>query len=547
MHQTRQPNRILALFFLAALAACSDAGTGSNDIRFGAMAPLVGEAGRGGFRFGAASAATQIEDRNTHTDWYAFTAPVEMGGLGRGTFVGDAARGYTLALDDVALLEEAHLESYRFSIEWARVEPQRGVIDEDALAHYDAVIDRLVASGIRPMVTIHHFSNPVWVDDPHDVACANGPSDANLCGLGHPVGGPLVIAEMAEHARLLAARYGDRVDEWGTLNEPINYLLAAYGLGAFPPGKSTLFQLVDRFMPILRDYLSAHAAMYDAIRATDTTDADGDGVAAAIGLTLSVVDWEPARDNAPSSNPEDVAARDRLVYAFHHLAVDSIRNGTFDANLDGTPDEQHPEWRGTIDWLGAQYYFRGGVTGKGGLVPVLNLTPCFSAFDFGACLPPGDATWCVPAMGYEFYAPGLYGILKDFAQRWPDLPLVVSESGIATEVGARRAENVVRTLEQIDRARRDGADVRGYYHWSLTDNFEWAEGFVPRFGLYFVDYDTYARIPTEGARVLGAIAQSHTLTAAQRARHGGEGSMTAEPGVPANAPLCTKAALAAAG
>ena len=510
------------------------------------MEQVVGEAGRDGFRFGAASAATQIEDRNPRTDWWTFTAPPEQGGLGRGTFVGEAARGYTLALDDVALLEQARLDSYRFSIEWARIEPQRGVIDEAALAHYDALIDRLVAAGIRPMVTIHHFSNPVWVDDPRDTACASGPSDANLCGLGHPVGGPLVIAEMAEHARLLAARYGDRVDEWATLNEPINYLLAAYGLGTFPPGKSTLFQLLDRFMPVLRDYLSAHAAMYDAIRATDTTDADGDGVAAAIGLTLSVVDWVPARDNVESSNPEDVAARDRLVYAFHHLAVDSIRGGTFDADLDGTPDEQHPGWRGTLDWLGAQYYFRGGVTAKGGLVPVLNLTPCFSTFDFGACLPPGDPTWCVPAMGYEFYAAGIFDILKDFAQRWPDLPLVVSESGIATEAGARRAENVVRTLEQIERARREGVDVRGYYHWSLTDNFEWAEGFVPRFGLYFVDYETFARTPTEGATVLGAIAGSRTLTATQRSRYGGDGPMTPEPGVPADVPFCTREALASA-
>ena len=536
----------LLLLLLLTLCACSDAGPDASDMRFGTMTPLVGEAGRGGFRFGAASAATQIEDRNTRTDWYAFTAPPELGGLGRGTFVGEASRGYTLALDDVALLEQTHLDSYRFSIEWARIEPERGVIDEAALAHYDALIDRLVAAGIRPMVTIHHFSNPVWVDDPRDVACAGGPSDANLCGLGHPVGGPLVIAEMAEHARLLAARYGDRVDEWGTLNEPVNYLLAAYGLGAFPPGKSTLFQLLDRFVPVLRDYLSAHAAMYEAIRAADTTDADGDGVAAAIGLTLAVVDWVPARDNAPSSDPADAAARDRLVYAFHHLVVDSIRGGTFDADLDGTPDEQHPGWRGTIDWLGAQYYFRAGVTAKDGLVPVLDLSPCFSSFDFGACLPPTDVTYCVPAMGYEFYAPGLYGILTDFAQRWPDLPLLVSESGIATEVGPRRAENVVRTLEQIDRARRDGADVRGYYHWSLFDNFEWAEGFVPRFGLYFVDYDTYARIPTEGATVLGDVARTRTVTAAQRTRYGGDGPMTPEPGVPTDAPFCTRAALGGA-
>jgi beta-glucosidase len=522
--------------------ACSDARRG-DDVAFAPTGPTSGDSGRGSFRFGAATAATQIEDQNTTTDWYLFTLPVADGGLGHGTFVGDASRGYTLALEDVRLLEELHVDSYRFSIEWARIEPERDAIDETALEHYDALIDRLGAAGIRPMVTLHHFSNPVWVDDPRDLACSGGPSDRNLCGLGHPSGGREVIAEMAEHARLLAGRYGDRVDEWGTLNEPINYLVAAYGLGTFPPGKAQLFQLVDEFMPVVRDYLSAHVAMYRAIQEADTFDADGDGIAASVGLTLAVVDWVPARDNQVSSDPADVAARDRLVYAFHHLAVDSLRGGTFDADLDGSPDEEHAEWQGTIDWLGTQYYFRGGVTAENGLLPALDLSPCFGPFDFGACLPPVDATFCIPEMGYEYWAPGLHGILRDFSLRWPDLPLLVTEGGIATEVGARRAENVVRTLEQIERARREGADVRGYYHWSLFDNFEWDLGFAPRFGLHLVDYATYARIPTEGASVLSEIARTRTLTAAERARYGGEGPMTPEPGVPAEVPLCTRAAL----
>jgi beta-glucosidase len=95
-------------------------------------------------------------------------------------------------------------------------------------------------------------------------------------------------------------------------------------------------------------------------------------------------------------------------------------------------------------------------------------------------------------------------------------------------VGKRRAENVVRGLEQIERARTEGVDVRGYYHWSLFDNFEWADGFAPRFGLYTVDYGTYARTATEGATVLGQIAQSRVVTEALRTQHGGDGPMTPE-------------------
>ena len=118
-------------------------------------------------------------------------------------------------------------------------------------------------------------------------------------------------------------------------------------------------------------------------------------------------------------------------------------------------------------------------------------------------MPPADPTHYVPAMDYEYYEPGLYDVLIDFAARWPALPLTVTESGLATETGTRRAEHVVRSLEQIQRAIDAGADVRGYYHWSLMDNFEWSLGFVPRFGLYRVDFDllrTHADRRRDGAR-----------------------------------------------
>jgi len=529
-----------ALTILAASCGDDASSTGGpptpDDITFGEMGSLVAPSGKGSFRFGAASAATQIEDQNVATDWYLYTEPVADGGLGKGkAFVGDASDGYEMAIEDVALLKEMGLDSYRFSIEWARIEPVKDQIDEAALQHYSDLLDALVAAGIRPVVTVHHFSNPVWVADPRDPDCANGVSDTNLCGFGDPVGGPMILDEIRDHATLLAERFGDRVDEWGTVNEPVNYLLASYGVGAFPPGRRLLLSesnLLEKFVPVVRDYLKFHAVIYDAIKAADTIDADGDGSAADVGATLSVGAWVPARNNAVSEDPDDIAARDRLVYVYHYLFIDSIMNGTFDANLDGTPDEQLPEIKNTLDWLGLQYYFRAGVSAQNAIVPVLNLVPCGSGFDFGACVPPvgGDFTKCVPAMKYEFYEPGIYEELKDFSARYPSLPLVVTESGLATETGQRRAEHVVRELEQIAKARDEGVDVRGYYHWSLFDNFEWAEGFGPRFGLYRVDYDTYARVATEGATVLGDVAKARKLTGAQRREMGGTGPMTAEEG-----------------
>jgi beta-glucosidase len=530
--------RLRALGPVAVAVAVIGCG-GPGDVKFPAMGSIAAPSGKGSFRFGVATAATQIEDQDPNTDWYLFTEPTAQGGLGNGkAFVGDAVKGYSMALADVALLQQLHVDSYRFSIEWARVEPARGVFDETALQHYDDVINALVAAGIKPLVTLHHFSNPVWVADPRDPDCKQGPSDANLCGLGHPTGGPLVVDEMGKLAAKVAGRYGDRVDDWGTENEPVNYLLASYGVAQFPPAHNYALANAPAFVNVVRDYLEAHARMYDAIKAADTVDADGDGIAAAVGLSLNVEDFEPANANQPSTDPGDVAARDRVLYVYHHLYPDSILNGTFDTNVDGTPDEQHDNWRGKLDWLGVQYYSRIGVTGTPGLLPLVNATPCFKPIDLGACLPPKDPTYCVPQMGYETYPPGLYDILRDFGARWKTLPLMVTEAGLASDVGARRAENIVRILEQIDRARAAGVDVRGYYHWSLMDNFEWAEGFGPKFGLYSVDRQSYARTPTAGAEAFAAIAGARKLTAAMRQKQGGDGPMTPETGDVLHGGLC---------
>jgi beta-glucosidase len=502
---------------------------GPSAVAWPAMGSTSAASGKGSFRFGVASAATQIEDDNKTTDWFVWTSPAPEG-LGKGTFVGDASKGYSLSLADIDLLAELHVDSYRFSIEWSRVEPVRDQIDEAALDHYSKLLDALVARKIRPMVTIHHFSNPVWVDDPRDKVCKNGPGDKNLCGLDSAVGGPLVVKELADHARLLAKRFGDRVDEWCTVNEPVNYLLASYGVGSSPPGKSAIVddKVKEHLGLAMKNYIAAHAAMYKAIKEADTIDADGDGVAASVGFTHGAQEWIPARSHKISTNKVDVDARDRLVWVYEYLFVEAIRQGSFDSDLDGKLDEPHPEWKGTLDWLGVQYYFRAGVTGANPLIPVLNLTPCYDVFDFGACLPPIDPTFFVPAMNYEHHPEGLYSVLSDFGKRWPDLPLTVTESGIATTVGTRRAEMIVRALESIDKARTEGVDVRGYYHWSIYDNFEWAQGFKPRFGLYTVDFKTYARTANEGATAFGAIAGPHSLSGEMRSKYGGTGPMTAE-------------------
>lgn len=502
-----------------------------GSLTFGPVGPLTGEGGAGSFVFGAATAATQIEDENQNTDWYWWTLPTAQGGRGESVPIGEAVQGKTQAIEDIAIMDEMNLDAYRFSVSWSRIEPSRDEISPSGVAHYSDFLDGLSDAGIRPMITVHHFSNPLWTNDFLQGCPDSGPTDDNLCGWAHPEGSQELIEELREHGKFLAETYGDRVDDWCTINEPVNYLLASYGFGVFPPGESLLLSDFDGLVGTMRNMLAAHAALYDAIKTYDTIDADGDGLAANVGMSLSVAKWAPARDGEPSELEEDIAAAERVGYVYHHLFTRALTEGGFDADLDQELEEPHEDWAGTLDWLGLQYYFRTGVTGEVALLPGVDATICLNGFEdlaAGSCLEPEDETKWVPSMGYEYYEPGLGELLKEFGGLYPELPLVVTESGIATEVGLRRAENIVRSLEQIHGAIESGVDVRGYYHWSLIDNFEWAEGYEPKFGLYTVDRSTFERFPTEGANVLRRIAGTHKVSDSDLIAHGGLGPMTPE-------------------
>lgn len=523
------------MFSLLILIGCNttkDSGVELPDpIQFGDMGSLSGTSGQGSFRFGSSTAATQIEDQNTYTDWHYWTLPTEDGGAGNSTPIGEAVRGYSLAQEDVQLMTDMNLDAYRFSLSWSRIEPQRDVIQESELQHYEDFLTALRAANIEPMVTVHHFANPFWTYNFIEGCPESGWTDDNLCGWADPEGAEQILEEIEEYGAMIAERYGDQVDEWCTLNEPVNYLLASYGMGVFPPGESNLLGNFDRLVVAIRNMMEAHSRLYDAIKEHDTVDADGDGVAAHVGLSLSIADWVPVRDGELSDNPDDVTATNNLRYIYHHVFPQSFLEGGFDSDFDGTSDEEHPDWANKLDWLGLQYYFRAGVTGKVQLLPAINGMICLQGFEelsAGSCLNIPDETKWVPSMGYEFYEPGFGSLLKEYSNTYPGLPLVVTESGIATEVGERRAENIVRSLEQIAEAQAEGADIRGYYHWSLTDNFEWAEGYEPRFGLYHVDRSNFERIPTLGATVLSEISGTRGLSGEQRDVYGGTGPMTKE-------------------
>jgi hypothetical protein len=360
-----------------ALLGCSVAclSCGSDDsivIRFADPGAAGGRPGRGSFTLGVATAAAQIEEGNENADWWVYTQPIADGGLGVGQFVGEAVQGYARALDDVALVDEMNLDAYRLSVNWARMEPTRDNYDEAAFAHYDAVIDALVARGIKPMITVHHFSNPIWVDDPRLPECPpGGPTDENLCGFGHPTGGPAIVAEMAEFAGELARRYGDRVDEWVTVNEPINYLVASYMLTVFPPGRNLLFNgfeaNFDRRRAHLhggaRGHVRRHPRERYGRRRRRRADCPGGlhaqrhrvgacGAQRGVGLRE-----RRARPQHGALRLQPPVPLSRSVRARSTPTTTERRTST------------HDDWAGKLDFMGVQYYSRQGVTGSPGFIP----------------------------------------------------------------------------------------------------------------------------------------------------------------------------------
>jgi beta-glucosidase/6-phospho-beta-glucosidase/beta-galactosidase len=456
-----------------------------------------------GFRWGAASAAHQIEGGNTNNNWYQFeTLPAFADKVAEPS--GDAVNGYAMYETDADLAADLGVDVVRVSIEWSRVEPSRDTWDEAEWAHYRAVLEALRARGIEPMVTLHHFTEPIWTQDLSDLDCASGPTDANLCGWTNPE----VPAEFAEFSAEAAARFGDLVDEWTTFNEPGGYLLSGYLGGIFPPGEFNLTRsdIIANVLPVAEGLMDGHAAAYAAVKAADTVDAGGDGDVARVGFTNSI-QWITPVD---PDNAEDVAAAARLQSLYGYIFPDALINGLFDRDLDGVPEESHPEWANTTDLLGYQYYFRLYVKASPGFPP-LDAIPCDQSVldmigmnleDMGCPSPhPDDVT----DMDYENYSPGLGLLATALAERYPGIPLRVTEAGIATDTGRRRAESIVRELIGLHSAIAAGAPVDGYVHWSLTDNFEWAHGFAPHFGLYSVDRTTFERTATEGATVFTTV------------------------------------------
>jgi beta-galactosidase len=335
-------------------------------------------------------------------------------------------------------------------------------------------------------VTVTHDALPLWV---HDGVACNASLDG--CTAKGWVDRARIVPEIAKYAGFVAREFGADVDEWATLNEPFTAVtLAGYltptATRVNPPG---VFLKADAAKTVTLAMIEAHARMYDAIKSADGVDADGDGVAASVGLVYAVTAVAPNVDNAADRN----AAADAR-YFMNDMFLRAVAQGIVDEKWDGN-GVARSDLRGRLDWLGVNYYTRikAQATRLGIFNPLRFVSPKLTF----------NLLNTQPDMNYP---QGLHEVLVDMAKY--GVPMIVSETGIDQADDASVGPTwVVRTLQGVRRALDEGLDVRGYYAWSLMDNYEWNHGMSQRFGLYAVDPldPKKARVARPSVAVYGRI------------------------------------------
>ncbi len=428
------------------------------------------------FVWGAATSAYQIEgaaaeDGRTPSIWDTFSHT--PGAVANGDHGDVACDHYHRMPEDVALLADLGLDAYRFSLSWPRIQPGgKGPADARGLAFYDRLVDELLARDITPWVTLYHWDLPQELEDAG----------------GWPVRD--TAHRFAEYAGIAADALGDRVTYWITLNEPYCSAMLGYYVGVHAPGRRHF----PDFTKAAHHLLLGHGLATEQIRARAARPAQ-------VGITLNPVVAQPFSDA-----PEDVEAARRADALGTRLYLDPLVHGRYPEDLlaDLAPHHAEPPVQdgdlrtiaAPLDFLGVNYYFRDVV--RPGDEPRGYRT-----------VPQTDRS--STAMPWEIYPQGLTDLLVRISRESPGLPLYITENGAAfDDTGAavdatgqiqdpERIAFLAEHLQAVGRARGAGADVRGYFCWSLMDNFEWAYGYAKRFGLVHVDYATQRRTPKASA------------------------------------------------
>jgi beta-glucosidase len=418
------------------------------------------------FLWGAATSSYQIEgsplaDGAGPSNWHLFSH--SQGRTANGDTGDVACDHYRRWPDDIKIMSELGLQGYRFSLAWARVLPEgTGMVNDRGLDFYDRLVDGLLAAGIQPLPTFYHWDLPAALDR-RGGWCNRDSADW-----------------FADYAAVVWRRLGDRVSRWVTLNEPWVVVDEGYVRGTHPPGKRDLAEAARASHNLLR----AHGQAVRCFRA------EGKGE---IGI---VVNLEP-KDSASSNNADLVATRRADAY-MNRQYLDPLFLGSYPGemaemygrNWPSFPDDDFSLITEPVDFVGLNYYTRS----------VIRHDPVATPVDATPVRQPGKE---YTALDWEVHPESLTSVLLWMKDRYGDFPIYITENGAAFDdpqpdtrgniTDVRRLEYFRSHLLAVRKAMTLGVDVRGYYAWSLLDNFEWAHGYDKRFGLVRVDFETLER------------------------------------------------------
>lgn len=395
---------------------------------------------RNSFLWGAATSSYQIEG-NIENDHSAWSRLGKLGNNGHNYSAGTAADHWQRWQSDFSLLPELGVNSYRFSLEWARIEPEPGVINQAALDQYSKMIDHLLSLNITPMITLHHFTHPHWFIEKT------------------PWHRPSSVGQFMKYVELVTNRLLDRVPYVITINEPLVWLLAGYGDAKFPPAEKNL----DHLMQALHNMLMAHREAYDYIKSKYPKTE--------IGIAHNFISFRVDR----KGNVMDEAVKRKVHYFYNMMLPQAFKSNRLQFRFPFLIRYDSPiSLDDKIDFWGINYYYRMRVRFR------FNVR---RPFDFFFKENPKKG---VSDLGWEIYPRGLEKICKWLASTGK--PLIITENGIAAVDDTQRVRYLQLHLGTVQKLITEGQPIIGYYHWSFLDNYEWLIGTSAKFGLVDVDF-----------------------------------------------------------
>ena len=417
-----------------------------------------------GFIWGVATSSHQNEGNNTNNDFWQWE---QAGHTRDGTISGLACDWWHNAEADFDRAAALGLNTLRLSLEWSRLEPKEGYWDDTAFERYRQMLLALHERGLRPMVTLHHFTNPLWL----------AKQDGWL--------NPTVVDYFARYTAQVIERLGDLCSWWCTLNEPNVYLLMAYLAALWPPG----YRSIQAFSQAARHQVLAHAVAVDVIK-QHTPQAQ-------VSFANHIAAFDPHR---PWHLGDRIIAH-LLDTIMNRWALDSLQGGCLRPPF-GTGWEKLSMTAPPLDYLAVNYYgshpqqFKFG----GSVIGLIEQQVIHE-----------ERAWDTPWEMRETSPQGLYQLLLAMWQRY-QLPIYITENGFCEMGDEKRPAYIISHLAAVHRAIAAGVDVRGYYYWTLVDNYEWAEGWTTRFGLYHLDPETQKRTPRPSANLYREIVRQNGIS-----------------------------------